>query len=587
MARLQFEGLSSDIKRLIISFVRGHQSPFEPARSNFDQHQIDRPTDLKNLCLTSKELREVTTPFLYRSIHLFVGGPQDLRLSAFLGRENPGIPHIREIFLRLEKLVIQDKHRHYHSDDSSEEDEAEEIQAIPGIRAQFTVRLLLDFLPRDILYVFSWQNWEPLSVDNFMLLCKKQRSLRVLEIGPMDRLLTPVLDKHPDVFEKLTELNSIDIYPDTLDRLKASQKLLQAKPDIDHLCISTGFEYSNENHEDLQDSSTRPGLISRTLFSHMQPFDNCKPFILKNLDLDTYAADTWLKVIRFNALEKLEIRNCAGADFLFAQLSRPHLRPSKLKSLRWMDDDKSEPHALEAFEGLLESLSGLETLHIFVKRMRSLPKVGPITLHKKTLTSLSVHSQETREKIHTYSEEDYDRICGCTQLRQLSVMFPNTSIDHATLSVGFFAFQACTVKLPNLRTLNIRRWPSTQDSFAGSFARIIPILRRYEHQLQRLSQHIFELTDRDAKEKGHGLGNRSHLSVISWGGNGKTRHDSSDKFKLQQIPFVRGWKEDPFGKRSLLAVQTVWRMVRFVEPESDILNHSLYDMHDIHQGIGL
>lgn len=156
MAHLQFKDLSLDIKHVIISFVRGHQSPFEPARSNFDQHQIDRPSDLKNLCLTSKELRNIATPILYRSVHLFVGGPQDLRLSAFLGRENPGILHIKEIFLRLEKMVTQDKHRHYHSDDSSDEEEVEESASIPARQAQFTVRLLLDFLPRDILYAFRY-----------------------------------------------------------------------------------------------------------------------------------------------------------------------------------------------------------------------------------------------------------------------------------------------------------------------------------------------------------------------------------------------------------------------------------------------
>ncbi|MCJ1384471.1 hypothetical protein MMC17_007588 [Xylographa soralifera] len=570
MKPLHFNDLSLDIKHTI----------------------IDRPTDLKNLCLGSKELRHITTPILYRSIHLFVGGAQDLRLSAFLGAGNPGITHVREIFLRLEKMVIQDKHRHYHSDDSSEEEEVEESASIPARQAQFTVRLLLDFLPRDILDVFSWQNWEPLSVDNFLLLCNKQRSLKVLEIGPMDRPLAPVLEKYPNTFDKLTELNSIDVYPDTLDRLKASQRLLQAKPDIDHLCISTGFEYSNEDPEDLHDSSTRPGLISRTLFSHMQPFDNCKPFHLKNLDLDTielrYAIDTWLKVIKFSVLEKLEIRNCAGADVLFAQLSKPHLRPPKLRSLRWMDDDKSEPHALEAFEGLLESLSGLETLHIYVNRMRSLPKVGPIILHKKTLTSLSIHSQQTRDAIHTYSEEDYDKICTeCSQLRQLSIMFPKTTVEHAVPSPEFLAFRSNIQKLHNLRTLNIRRWPSTRESFIGSFTGIIPTLRLYEHQLQRMTQHIFELSDMDAKENHYGLGNRSHLSVVCWGGNGKTRHDSNDKFKLKQIPFVRGWKLDPFGEKSMLAIQTIWRMVQFVEPESDILNHSLYDMHDIHQGFGL
>lgn len=109
----------------------------------------------------------------------------------------------------------------------------------------------------------------------------------------------------------------------------------------------------------------------------------------------------------------------------------------------------------------------------------------------------------------------------------------------------------------------------------------------YEHQLQRLTQRIFEESDEDAKQRHYGFGNRSCLSVVCWGGNGKTRHDTNEKFKLKQIPFVRGLKVDPFGNSSLLAVRTIWRMVQFVEPESDILNHSLYDMHEIHEGVGL
>ena len=53
-------------------------------------------------------------------------------------------------------MVIQDKHRHYHSDDSSGEEEVEESASIPARQAQFTVRLLLDFLPRDILDIFRY-----------------------------------------------------------------------------------------------------------------------------------------------------------------------------------------------------------------------------------------------------------------------------------------------------------------------------------------------------------------------------------------------------------------------------------------------
>ena len=112
------------------------------------------------------------------------------------------------------------------------------------------------------------------------------------------------------------------------------------------------------------------------------------------------------------------------------------------------------------------------------------------------------------------------------------------------------------------------------------------MIKHYERQLQGITQGIFQAIDAYASAQGLGLGNRSKLSVVAWGGNGKTRHEGNSKFKLKQIPFVRGLQVDPFGKTSILAVQIIWRLVQFVEPESDILNHSLYDMHDVHEGQG-
>lgn len=200
--------------------------------------------------------------------------------------------------------------RHYQSDDSSEEEEVEESPLLPARRAQFTVRLLLDSLPRDQLEVFSWQNWEPLNVDNFFLLCRNQKKLRVLEMGPMNQPIDPLLEKLPDIFDKLTEIDSIDVYPDTMDRLRASHKLLKAKPEVANLCVSTGFEYANEGEPppDLHDSSTRPGLLTRTLFSHMMPFEKCQPLMLKNLDLDTIELRVGLIVFPSQILPETQFR---------------------------------------------------------------------------------------------------------------------------------------------------------------------------------------------------------------------------------------------------------------------------------------
>lgn len=118
--------------------------------------QITRPEDLKSLCLTSKRLRDIATPPLYRKVLLFIGGHKDIRVSGLLSRSNPGIQHVRKVYLQLEKTPVPALDIHVNSDDSSEDEEDAQIEDIVGAarQAQFTVRLLLDFLPNDILEKF-------------------------------------------------------------------------------------------------------------------------------------------------------------------------------------------------------------------------------------------------------------------------------------------------------------------------------------------------------------------------------------------------------------------------------------------------
>lgn len=127
----------------------------------------------------------------------------------------------------------------------------------------------------------------------------------------MDRPLAPLFEKEIDIAENFKEVTSLHFYPDSLDRLQVCQKILQAKPKITKLYLALGFQYVDSIPEDLHDSSTRPGLLTRTMFSHMQPFDSCSPMALKNLSFDNielrYAADTYMKVISFNTLEDLQI----------------------------------------------------------------------------------------------------------------------------------------------------------------------------------------------------------------------------------------------------------------------------------------
>ena len=95
-----------------------------------------------------------------------------------------------------------------------------------------------------------------------------------------------------------------------------------------------------------------------------------------------------------------------------------------------MDDQNTDSHALEAFEGFLEACSELLILHVNLSRARDLPKVNSIIRHKKTLESLSVHTQSANHAVNMYAQNDVEMLCTqCTQLRQLSLMFPKIPAD--------------------------------------------------------------------------------------------------------------------------------------------------------------
>ena len=125
--------------------------------------QVTRPEDLKSLCLTSKALRDIATPLLYRKMFLFIGGHKDIRISGLLSRTNPGIQHIRKVSLQLEKTIIPLTRPSPDDSDSSSDEESEpKFESIVGAarQAQFTVRLLIDFLPNDILENFRYVSFD-------------------------------------------------------------------------------------------------------------------------------------------------------------------------------------------------------------------------------------------------------------------------------------------------------------------------------------------------------------------------------------------------------------------------------------------
>ena len=284
------------------------------------------------------------------------------------------------------------------------------------------------------------------NIPNRLLLAKRQRSLRTVEVGPMKEPLEPFLRKDPDMLQNLKGIRSLNLFPDAVDRLIACQILLQANPRVHSLYLASGFSYSDKDQEDIHDSSTGPGLFTKTLFSHLLPFDNCTtPLVVKDLCLAKidlhWIADTYLKVITFSCLETLEILNCPGADNLFAAISKSRFRPANLSTLRWMHDDTNGSHSPAVFEGFLEALSNLQSLHVDANDLLSLPKVAALIRHGRTLTSLSIHSQLSGTQIHSYSIKDFEDICiGCPNIRQLAIASPTVNVEYTEMGSNFDVF---------------------------------------------------------------------------------------------------------------------------------------------------
>jgi len=113
-AKKTFQSLSHDVKSCIIE-------------------QVNRPSDLKNVCLVSRELHEIAVRFLYHDVSLELGSLRDSQMPAFMSRHNIGLKHIRKIKLFL----------------SSVPDPCNSEQ-----QATFAISMLLSFLPENILEEF-------------------------------------------------------------------------------------------------------------------------------------------------------------------------------------------------------------------------------------------------------------------------------------------------------------------------------------------------------------------------------------------------------------------------------------------------
>ncbi|WPH00337.1 Hypothetical protein R9X50_00316200 [Acrodontium crateriforme] len=588
---LQFGQLSIDIKALIVDHVV-------------------LPTDLRNLCLVNKQLHSLAIKPLYRNVSLDLGSSNDNRLSAFLHPNNEGLKYIRSLQIN----VARSRDRGHHK-----------------IQAAFATRMLLEFLPEDTLESFScdggWDSFEAFSADNLLLLYRKQRRLKMLEVVDMDRQILSELKKNPKLQESLfSHARELTLHPerrDTLDlcgyyveQMKETLERLTVKIDIVFEIRSRSRSPSRTSMEnrDLNDTATRPGLVTRSLFGHMMPFDSCTPFKnLKSLHLSRvslrYCVDSWCKFVNFNLLQELKMIRCGGADALFGQLCKSAFLPRELKVLEIMHRDNDEGETLLALDGFLCLVSGIRKLSIDLEQVVSLPAAAGIIRHRKTLRQLFVHSSPESPSIpgvhgdnvveeRVWSTKDFEKICqACSSLEELSCAWPHTNVIRLP-SPEWQSFEASTAHLRKLVTLHISTWPNNGTKNASH---LLPRLL-YEQLLQGLAQRAFELAD------------GSHVSLVppplppsflnpnhtpvSGDSAASTEPDSSSgttvsdatplKLRLiafgianrihqreeskNQIIFLRSIAQDAHGKSKVHATPIGWNLRRFIEPRSECLD---------------
>lgn len=411
--------------------------------------------------------------------------------------------------------------------------------------------------------------------QNLVQLYKRQKQMTWLEAIGIDSAFDANLIKELNIESVVQKVSKLGLYPDSKRTLDFGCELMRWVKKLEKLTIHANFENASPPMQarDLNDTSTAPGLVTRSLFAHMLPFDKCTPMILKELTLQKvhlrYAADTYCRVIDFASLEALRILECSGTDALLAELSKSSKLPKKMRTFEVKaEDNQQEGEVLSTLEGFLCLVSGIERLTIDVAFAKEMVSHAAVTRHARTLKSLSVHANEedaidSDEKEHTFDSEGIEKLCKqCQSLEQISLSFPESHIIRANSS-EYEHYGAMLKTLPKLVTLNITSWPSNVSATSGRLSR-----KLYEHLLQRVAQDIFEAFAEEAIKEGR----RQELSVIAFGTSDKIYEREDSK---TTIIFVKGTLLGPVGGATPAAVPIGWRLRKYVEPKSDILDFAL------------
>ncbi|KAK3111302.1 hypothetical protein LTR53_013583, partial [Teratosphaeriaceae sp. CCFEE 6253] len=436
------------------------------------------------------------------------------------------------------------------------------------------------------------------------------RRLKCLEVMDLDRDVLPELKQSARIQATLFSCaRKLALYPENRETLDLCGYFVEKTAGVlEELIIHANFDaHDAQDHgppstngtaldlRAMNDTATGPGLLCRTVFGHMLPFETCTPFQhLTSLRLHRvslrHCAETWCRFVDFTRMQHLRLYQCLGADTLLGQLGKAAHLPKQLKLLEFQHKDNAENEALVALDGLLCLVSGLRELTIDMENLKALPAAAGIARHGKTLETLNVHgSAETNVNLMTGTEaeelvwepDEFARICkACPRLEQLSCAWPPSSLIRAPTEAWRGYESAIMGNLRRLITLHISVFPNNKPS-----TQLLP-KAIYEQLLQCLATRIFDLPlDHPAKTGAAvGLTSTTHtapssppdpatptpnpLRLLAFGIHDKIyeREDSRT-----QLLYLRSSALSALGAPQVHAAPIGWCMRQYVEPRSGVL----------------
>lgn len=473
----------------------------------------------------------------------------------------------------------------------------------------------------------SWCPWEAFPADSLLLLYKKQRRMKWLEVMDLDRPILPDLKRNPKMQADLfAHARRLALYPENRETLELSRFFVEKTSEVlEELIIHCNFDSPDpRDHSppspntidarELNDSASGPGLLSRTIFAHKLPFDKCTPFPrLKNLRLHNislrYSVDTWCKFVDFHSIEQLRLYRCPGSDSLIGQLSRAAHLPRQLRALEVQQKDNSDNEVLLALDGFLCLVSGLRNLVIDMENIKTLPAAAGIARHGKTLEILNIHGSQDNgilsEATHSgntdaeelvWSIDDISKICkSCTRLTQLSCAWPQTSLIRSP-SLEWKAWENALGYLKEIVTLHISTFPGSKQHTS---TQVLP-RSVYEQLLQGLAVSMFDVACTSCvKPASTGHGTADQPDGGGGGGGGaqagiEVQHSASGSPKLRLIAFgisekiyeredprnqllyLRSTCQDALGASKIYATPIGWCLRQYVEGRSEVLDYVIH-----------